>query len=163
MIYFIRMGSNGPIKIGFSVEPKRRLRQLQTASPTRLLLLAVVPGELTDELAIHRRLRRYRGEGEWFENGAEVLSLLAELEDVEYEVLDDRAYAVLRRTDSADATHTCAFCGRTHKHGQGDGHRIAHCVRTIRSEVQAADGTILNVKDGYIVKTGTRADRSASE
>lgn len=156
MIYFVRQGSHGPIKIGYSAEPIRRVKELRTGSPAPLFILTTVPGERTDELAIHRRLRRYRGEGEWFAHDTEVFSVIAELENVEYEVVEGRAFAVLRRKDLKSPTHKCAFCGRMHKHGEGDGHRLAHCKHVVRSEVLAADGTILFVQHGYIVRTGAR-------
>ena len=80
MIYFIREGIEGRIKIGYSVEPTKRLKQLQTGSSTRLHLLTVVPGDRSDETVIHTRLRRFRGEGEWFAPEPEVFAVIAELE-----------------------------------------------------------------------------------
>lgn len=66
MIYFIRAGSHGPVKIGYSLDPNRRLRDLQTSSASDLRLLAIMAGERTHKRAIHSQFREYRMKGEWF-------------------------------------------------------------------------------------------------
>lgn len=63
--YFIAKGWPGPIKIGKSKNPAKRLRQLQTASPERLHLVAYIEGDVEKEL--HRRFHGDRIRGEWFE------------------------------------------------------------------------------------------------
>lgn len=64
MIYFIRSGDF--VKIGYSIDPWGRMASLQTAHHQPLEMLAVMPGEKTDEREIHRRFRNYRERGEWF-------------------------------------------------------------------------------------------------
>lgn len=65
-IYFIQSGTNGPIKIGVSANPADRLRELQTAHPEPLLLLATFPGGFDPERALHVRFARHWLRGEWF-------------------------------------------------------------------------------------------------
>jgi hypothetical protein len=73
--YFIQMGDGGPIKIGVSADPQRRMKDLSVASPHELRLLATMPGN--HERALHERLatsRRPAGGSEWFDPTAEVLA-----------------------------------------------------------------------------------------
>lgn len=66
-VYFIRMGDDGPIKIGHALSPRDRLAELQTGNPYRLYLLHVVEGGEPLERRLHEELASYRLEGEWFE------------------------------------------------------------------------------------------------
>lgn len=65
-IYFVQAEQGGPIKIGVSVDPERRLRELQTASPYRLVIRRTVPNEGHAERWLHEVFGPYRMEGEWF-------------------------------------------------------------------------------------------------
>jgi hypothetical protein len=66
LIYVIRNDRDGFLKIGFSDDPMKRLKQLQTATPYKMELVAVFEGERDLEAAIHRHLRHHRLSGEWF-------------------------------------------------------------------------------------------------
>jgi hypothetical protein len=74
-IYFIQSGEHGPIKIGLSDKPTRRLRQLQTGNPDELLLRHVIPGDLGGEKKLHTRFEPARIRGEWF--GKDYLPVIA--------------------------------------------------------------------------------------
>lgn len=50
-------------KIGISVNPKRRLRQLQTGNPDRLILRGTKRGGRREEQSLHRALTPYRIKG----------------------------------------------------------------------------------------------------
>lgn len=65
-IYFARSGE--VVKIGRSVDPPQRLRELQTTHPGELVLLAAVGGHVALEGALHERFNhlRTRANGEWF-------------------------------------------------------------------------------------------------
>jgi hypothetical protein len=54
-IYFIRRGWNGPIKIGWALDPWRRLGELQIGSATRLRLIGIWPGTMADEHELHKQ------------------------------------------------------------------------------------------------------------
>jgi hypothetical protein len=54
-----------------------------------------------------------------------------------------------------DKTDVCMFCKKRHSHGDGDGHRLAHCDETSKSftpEVTLRDGTTVRAEDGYVLK-----------
>lgn len=71
MIYFI--GTPDVVKIGYTSRPiALRLRQLQTASPRALTVLATRPGDRADERALHASLASWRLSGEWFSRSQEV-------------------------------------------------------------------------------------------
>jgi hypothetical protein len=77
-VYFVAGG--GLIKIGHSRTPFKRIGALITASPVPVALLTMVPGTMTDEQRLHRRLRDRRRHGEWFAiSEAEALALTEEV------------------------------------------------------------------------------------
>lgn len=77
VVYFIRAGSEGPIKIGFTGgKPSARLAALQTGNHETLVLIAVVPAPPTLEGELHRRFDHLRGVGEWFSPGPDLLALI---------------------------------------------------------------------------------------
>jgi len=65
-VYFIQASQGGPVKIGTSRSPERRLARLQESSGFDLALLTVVPGNRSLESKIHRELSAWRLRGEWF-------------------------------------------------------------------------------------------------
>ena len=74
-VYFI--GSiGGPIKIGVSDCPERRLRQLQTGCPHRLQILAQMPGDEANERGLHHDFRAAKIGGEWFTAIPALLNLI---------------------------------------------------------------------------------------
>ena len=65
-VYFIQDGNRGPVKIGLSQDPERRLPKLQTGNPRELFLRHVIPGDLTVERGLHQRFAPARIRREWF-------------------------------------------------------------------------------------------------
>lgn len=63
-IYIIRCGNFA--KVGYSADPKRRLKALAAANPSDLTLLASYPGTTFDETHLHAYLAPCRHRGEWF-------------------------------------------------------------------------------------------------
>lgn len=55
-------------KIGFSVDPEKRLDEVQTGCPYDLFILAIFDGTISLEKQLHRQYRQYRtrNKGEWF-------------------------------------------------------------------------------------------------
>lgn len=76
LVYFIRRGSSGPIKVGFTKDLEARLSSLQTASDLPLQVLAVFPATKQAESDIHQSLAESRIRGEWF---APTMELLLEI------------------------------------------------------------------------------------
>lgn len=77
-VYFVRAGKRGPIKIGWAVDPERRLKILQIANHKRLRLLGACAGGAWREAELHVRLDEYRIRGEWFRPTPEVLAVIEE-------------------------------------------------------------------------------------
>jgi len=66
-VYFIQVGTDGPIKIGFSKsDPSHRVHQLQCGCPWPLRLVGFVPGTKFNERCLHERFAQLRMEREWF-------------------------------------------------------------------------------------------------
>lgn len=78
MIYFIKQGSY--VKIGYSTLFKKRLTQLQTASPVKLEVLALIKGEKTDEKNYHDTFKHINSNGEWFYYNDEIISFIDSLD-----------------------------------------------------------------------------------
>lgn len=66
MIYFVQVGRTGPIKIGFSEKPKRRLITLQVDHFEQLHLLYTFEGSEKNERDLHTRFATSKIRGEWF-------------------------------------------------------------------------------------------------
>jgi Meiotically up-regulated gene 113 len=71
--YFIG-GETGPIKIGFTDDLPRRLREIQSHSPVKLTVLASVGGGIFAELEYHERFAAHRLHGEWFERHPDIVA-----------------------------------------------------------------------------------------
>jgi hypothetical protein len=67
------------IKIGYSGDPKRRLVNLQSATPDELRLLGSFQGGLEHEAALHKKFAAHQLKNEWFRGGIlpEVMEILA--------------------------------------------------------------------------------------
>lgn len=67
MIYMIRAGDDGPIKIGFTASNiKKRLSGLQTSHSQRLSIFRLFEGDKADEKRLHTMFADLRRAGEWF-------------------------------------------------------------------------------------------------
>ena len=76
-VYFVQAGAAGPIKIGVSADITARLKELQTASPYPLRLLATLDGATQKtETQLHQHFASARRHGEWFEPVPELLALI---------------------------------------------------------------------------------------
>lgn len=64
-VYFI--GNGGKVKIGISISPQARLKEMEVSNHGELKLLATLPGGRKRERELHRRFMQYHIRGEWFE------------------------------------------------------------------------------------------------
>lgn len=80
-VYFIQDEVVCLIKIGVASDPLARLRDLQTGSPAKLILLASVEGGRDEERSLHSLFDAYRAHGEWFRPGPRLLKYLMGLGD----------------------------------------------------------------------------------
>ena len=72
-LLYLAENSNGLLKIGISVNPYRRIRELSTASGVPVTLLGVWDVELNVrvvEAKLHKVFKDFRLEGEWFSKNA---------------------------------------------------------------------------------------------
>ena len=76
--YFIG-ASEGPVKIGYSVDVEGRLRVMRAHSPLPLGILATAPGGISRECAYHFQFAAHRLHGEWFERHPDILAEIARL------------------------------------------------------------------------------------
>lgn len=65
-VYLMRDARSGYTKIGFSIDPSRRERTLQSEVPD-VRLLCCWAGTRGDERALHQRFQEKRVRGEWFD------------------------------------------------------------------------------------------------
>lgn len=75
-IYFVKARQDGPIKIGWTVDPQKRLAQLQTGSHVRLFILGTIEGSSAGESTLQKRWAQYRIRGEWFEPVPEIIEFV---------------------------------------------------------------------------------------
>lgn len=75
-IYFIQSEDGGPIKIGFSEDPKTRLVALQTHNPAKLQILSVIEGSSDDETRLHKKFADHKVQGEWFRPHRSILDFI---------------------------------------------------------------------------------------
>lgn len=74
-IYFIQSGENGPVKIGRSANPCRRIQDLKRYQSDELRFLGVFFGPSVMESVMHHVLSKDRLEGEWFRPSEDVLAM----------------------------------------------------------------------------------------
>ena len=75
-IYFLLARSVGLIKIGRSIDVRRRIQDICTMSPVPLELIGVVYGTYQKETEYHQRWAGLRRHGEWFEATDELMTAL---------------------------------------------------------------------------------------
>lgn len=70
MFLYCIANNNGMVKFGFSRDPERRVRALQTGSSEELVLLESIPvpegGVREYERLLHSEFAHLRSRGEWF-------------------------------------------------------------------------------------------------
>ena len=65
-VYFIRIGDDGPVKIGFAKDVESRRKALQVAHPSRLNVIRTIDGDMAAENWLHDRFLDEHLEGDWF-------------------------------------------------------------------------------------------------
>lgn len=66
VIYFVRNGFDGEIKIGVTTNLKKRLETIQIYCPNEAVLLATLNGDSKKERELHALFSDFRKRGEWF-------------------------------------------------------------------------------------------------
>lgn len=78
-IYFILAPKAEAIKIGYSKSPLARFSNLKTGSPEELVFYGSIPGTRDGEIAMHRRFKHLRINGEWFRECGELYNFIEDL------------------------------------------------------------------------------------
>lgn len=79
-IYFMKpVGMDGPIKIGCSYLPERRLSTLATWSPFKLEIITTIAGGQRLERNIHECFADFHSHREWFRAGQRLLDAISRL------------------------------------------------------------------------------------
>jgi hypothetical protein len=72
VVYFVRAGKRGPIKIGMARHAGRRVAGLSSGSPKRLEVIGTTLGGLRMERFLHKLFASSRLHGEWFRPSREL-------------------------------------------------------------------------------------------
>jgi hypothetical protein len=75
-IYFISEENNNRVKIGYSKDPYKRLKQLQTGNSNKLILLNAIPGSQKEERKWHKLFCHSKINNEWFHLSEEILTFI---------------------------------------------------------------------------------------
>lgn len=75
-VYFIINEQNSICKIGYSVSPANRLKELQTSCPYTLHIQKTVVGDIKMERLFHKIYKEYNINGEWFSLKGELKSFV---------------------------------------------------------------------------------------
>lgn len=79
VVYFLKNGASGRVKIGFSEQHRVRMTTLQGASPDDLSLIGVLPGTMKSEKRLQRRFAKYKIRGEWYRVEGELAKFIKTL------------------------------------------------------------------------------------
>jgi len=65
-LYIAQRASDGAVKVGWTVDVHRRMKEIAQAVGNDVYLIAALPGDKPAELRVHDRLAPHRIDGEWF-------------------------------------------------------------------------------------------------
>src|ERR1700761_1608274 len=110
-IYFLQVGMDGPIKIGFTnSNVRQRARTLQAISPHVLRWIGVFPGTKTDERNAHLLLKNCSVRGEWFYPTVEVMAFIPQKSpDFEPFTVDNPLVGRTKRSDETRAKQSASL------------------------------------------------------
>jgi hypothetical protein len=74
MIYFVRAGETGSVKIGKANDVAKRVAGIQVGCPQKLAVLRVCDGDGRVEKFFHKKFAHLRQSGEWFTFSDEMLT-----------------------------------------------------------------------------------------
>lgn len=72
MIYLIVCDTTKTCKIGYSVNPTNRLKQIQACNPYSLHLKYMINGEIYEEKMLHKRFKEFSINREWYSYNNEI-------------------------------------------------------------------------------------------
>lgn len=99
-VYFIKpIGMAGPVKIGCSDKPVRRLSQLLAWSPFPLEICAVIDGDFEVESRFHAAFEQYHTHREWFASADEITACIVAINAGTFDIASLPAPASLKRAE----------------------------------------------------------------
>lgn len=87
MIYFLKNKKVDVVKIGYTSNIQRRIKQLEQQSKCKLKLLLLMPGNILNEKELHKHFKNCNISGEWF-NYSEAVKSYISLNN-HYQIKDD--------------------------------------------------------------------------
>jgi excisionase family DNA binding protein len=82
LLYVAERDVDAAVKIGWTSDLVRRMRELKRDTRAAVVLRAAVPGDKPDELRLHGRFAAHRIDGEWFRACPEIDAFLKALREV---------------------------------------------------------------------------------
>ncbi len=107
-IYFLR-AANGLVKIGCTLELRKRVMALRCNSPIDLELIGFAVGGFRLEQALHAVLRETRSHGEWFHPSHRLFSAMSEMKAARWEHFFERLDRQPSWTSAGDARQLADF------------------------------------------------------
>lgn len=80
-IYFILSEEVSRVKIGRSSSPETRMNEMQTGSPTKLLLICEIELPMKYEGILHEFFKDDRSHGEWFEYSEDIKTFICMVQE----------------------------------------------------------------------------------
>ncbi|MGV6860992.1 MAG: GIY-YIG nuclease family protein [Putridiphycobacter sp.] len=75
-VYFMKNPRNNLIKIGVSIHPNIRKKQLESKNNKLEILRIIDSGGFELERELHEKFKQYRMQGEWFKSNEDILSFI---------------------------------------------------------------------------------------
>ena len=110
-VYIVGDLDEGYVKVGFSRGVEWRVAGIQTGCPFKLKVLGVIRAPQQFERALHRYLRPWRSQGEWFHATPEVREVVALATSGE---LERMVWGWLSRAKPADRIDMRVVMGKPH-------------------------------------------------
>ena len=153
MVYLIVCFKNNCCKIGSSLDPSKRLNNLQSANPNKLELVSIIEGDKKLEFELHEKFSKDRLNGEWFNYTKEIKEYFGEIYQIK---MFDNFTKLLMLSEKSEIYLFSYFL----KHADGTTFKLgSKNQKEISSEVNLQDGTIRNilpqmVDKGYFIHLG---------
>lgn len=101
--YFLLDNINNEIKIGLSINPKKRLRKIKSENPNReITLLAYIPFNI--ETFLHQKLIQYRIKNEWFKDCKEIREIIKICKEIMNNSEFNKDFRILKLTEKLKRT-----------------------------------------------------------
>lgn len=99
-IYFLEAGKDGPIKIGFAKDVRKRVKDMQSGNHLPLNVILEIPGDYLNEGQFHDLFARHNIRGEWFQRHQDILEVIEMLTVRKYLTLTKWLGTKLRQMDA---------------------------------------------------------------